>query len=83
MGRGDWDGTLNFNTVNGSIEVELPAGVSTDVSAATVNGSMSSDFPLTIQGKFSMKNMHGTIGNGGRGLDLNTVNGSIELKQGG
>lgn len=83
MGRGDWDGTLNFNTVNGSITVDLPAGVNTEVSAATVNGSMSTDFPLTVKGKFSMKNMRGTIGSGGRELDMNTVNGSIELKSGG
>lgn len=80
MGRGDWDGTLDFNTVNGSITVELPEGVNTEVSAATVNGSMGSDFPLTIKGKFSMKNMHGTIGSGGREIDMNTVNGSIHLK---
>lgn len=83
MGRGDWDGTLNFNTVNGSITVRLPSDVNTEVSAATVNGHMESDFPLTVKGKFSMKNMHGTIGSGGRELDLNTVNGSIHLKSGG
>jgi len=83
MGRGDWDGTLNFNTVNGSITVRLPSDVNTEVSAATVNGHMESDFPLTVKGKFSMKNMHGTIGSGGRELDMNTVNGSVELKSGG
>jgi hypothetical protein len=83
MGRADWEGTLSFNTVNGSITVDLPAGVSTEVSAATVNGHMESDFPLTVKGKFSMKNMHGTIGNGGRELKMNTVNGSVELKSGG
>lgn len=83
MGRADWTGTLNFNTVNGSITVNLPEGVNTEVSAATVNGDMGSDFPLTIKGRFSMKNMHGTIGSGGRELDLNTVNGSIHLKSGG
>jgi len=83
MGRGDWDGSLNFNTVNGSITVNLPAGVNTEVSAATVNGSMNTDFPLTVKGAFSMKNMHGTIGSGGRELDMATVNGSIHLKSGG
>lgn len=83
MGRADWDGTLDFNTVNGSITVNLPDGVSTDVSASTVNGSMNTDFPLTVTGKFSMKNMHGTIGNGGRGIEMATVNGSIHLKSGG
>jgi DUF4097 and DUF4098 domain-containing protein YvlB len=83
MGRADWDGTLSFNTVNGSITVNLPDGVSTDVSASTVNGSMNTDFPLTVKGRFSNKNMHGTIGTGGRELEMATVNGSIHLKSGG
>jgi hypothetical protein len=30
-----------------------------------------------------MKNMKGTIGSGGRDLDMATVNGSIHLKSGG
>jgi Toastrack DUF4097 len=82
MGSADWNGTLSFNTVNGNITVSLPEGVSTDVSAATVNGSMNTDFPLTIKGRFSTKSMHGTIGSGGRDLELETVNGSIHLKNG-
>jgi hypothetical protein len=83
MGRADWDGTLHFNTVNGSITVNLPDGVNADVSAATVNGGMETDFPLTVSGRFSMKSMKGTIGSGGRGLEMETVNGSIQLKSGG
>jgi hypothetical protein len=83
MGRANWDGKLSFNTVNGSITVNLPPGVNTEVSASTVNGSMNTDFPLTIKGRFSMKNMHGTIGSGGRELEMETVNGSIHLKSGG
>lgn len=82
MDRGDWNGTLDFNTVNGSITVRLPDDVNTDVSASTVNGSLDTDFPLTVQGKFSMKNMRGTIGSGGRDLEMETVNGSIHLKRG-
>ncbi len=81
LGRADWTGKLEFSTVNGGIRVELPADVSTEVSASTVNGSMETDFPLTVSGRFSMKNMRGTIGQGGRSLELETVNGSIELKR--
>ena len=83
MGRADWSGTTSFNTVNGSITVKLPSGASTDVSASTVNGGMETDFALTVKGKFSMKNMKGTIGDGGRKLQMETVNGSIHLKSGG
>ena len=40
VGRADWDGSLEFETVNGNITVELPDGVGADVTAATVNGSI-------------------------------------------
>jgi DUF4097 and DUF4098 domain-containing protein YvlB len=44
---------------------------------------METDFPLTIQGRFSNRSMTGTIGDGGRDLNLETVNGSIRLKKSG
>ncbi len=83
MGRADWDGTMSFNTVNGSITVSLPGNANADISAATVNGGMETDFPITVSGRFSMKSMKGTIGSGGRELEMETVNGSIHLKRGG
>ena len=83
MGRADWTGDLDFETVNGSITVEMPASVGAHVKASTVNGGMETDFPLTIQGKFSNRKMEGTIGGGGRDLNLETVNGSIRLKKSG
>ena len=73
-------GPWALTTVNGSIAARLPATVDADVSAALVNGVMSSDYPLT---ETSPGEWHGTIGSGGRELDMNTVNGSIELKSGG
>lgn len=83
MGRADWTGDLDFETVNGSITVEMPASAGARVKASTVNGGMETDFPLTIQGKFSNRKMEGTIGDGGRDLNLETVNGSIRLKKSG
>ena len=38
---------------------------------------------VSIQGKFSNRKMEGTIGDGGRDLNLETVNGSIRLKKSG
>lgn len=81
LGRADWSGDLDFNTVNGSIVLDLPADLSATVSAQTVNGSIHTDFPLTVKGRFSSKKLSGTIGDGGRELDLQTVNGSIELNR--
>ena len=68
-------------TVNGSIKLNLPAGLSTEVKARTVNGDISTEFPLTVVGRFSRKQLDGSIGGGGRTLELHTVNGGIALRQ--
>jgi DUF4097 and DUF4098 domain-containing protein YvlB len=81
MGRADWQGTTSFTTVNGSITLEVPDPFNADVSASTVNGGIETDFPITIQGRFGQRRMHGTIGTGGRDLELETVNGSIRLRR--
>jgi hypothetical protein len=38
---------------------------------------------LTITGRFGHRRLNGTIGNGGRRLELSTVNGSIKLRKAG
>jgi len=81
MGRADWSGEMSFKTVNGSIDVSMPASLSADVEVKTLNGSISSDFPLTVQGTFSRRHMSGTIGGGGRSLQLETVNGSVNIRR--
>jgi DUF4097 and DUF4098 domain-containing protein YvlB len=81
VGRGDWSGPAEFSTVNGSVTVTLPGSVNADVSASTVNGDISTDFPLTVRGRFGPRRMTGTIGSGGRALNLKTVNGSISIER--
>ena len=82
IGRGDWTGALKFETVNGDLTLTAPEGLSTDVEASTVNGSVDSDFPITVRGRMERRHLRGTIGNGGRSLELTTVNGGIELRKG-
>jgi hypothetical protein len=82
MGRADWSNDLEFSTVNGGITLILPGKLDTDVRATTVNGDIESDYPLMISGKFGPRRLRGTIGAGGRGLMLSTVNGEIRLKKG-
>lgn len=82
MGRADWSSDLAFKTVNGSIRLTLPRAASTTVDAETVNGSIETDFELTGV-KATKRTLRGTIGGGGRGLSLETVNGSIHINQGG
>lgn len=81
LGRADWRGDVEFDTVNGRITVDLPAGADVEVDASTVNGSMSTEFPLTIRGKWGPRHMSGTIGQGGRSLSLTTVNGNMNLRR--
>ena len=81
MGRSDWSGTLSFKTVNGSITVEMPGDLNTDVRFRSVNGRLQCDFPLTLQGSIGRGRVSGTIGKGGRELNLETVNGSAELRR--
>jgi DUF4097 and DUF4098 domain-containing protein YvlB len=81
FGRSDWNGTMKLATVNGGIDVTMPDGLSADVQAATVNGDISTDFPITVVGKFGRRKLSGTVGSGGRLLEMNTVNGGIELKK--
>ena len=81
MGRANWNENLSFHTVNGAILIEMPSDLHADVSATTVNGGLSSDWPMTIRGRWGPKHMNGKIGNGGRELSLETVNGDIELRR--
>jgi len=81
MGRADWTDGLEFQTVNGAIELSLPASLSAEVEAETLNGDIQTDFPLTVTGRFSKRHLTGTIGGGGRELRLKTVNGSVHLRR--
>lgn len=81
LGNANWTGTLDFKTINGEITLNLPADTSADVRAETLNGDISTDFQMTIQGRITGKRLTGTIGSGGRALDLKTINGSIRLRR--
>lgn len=82
MGRANWANELEFSTVNGGITLIMPGKLDTEVRANTVNGEIESDYPLTISGRFGPRRVRGTIGAGGRTLNLSTVNGEIRLKKG-
>jgi len=81
LGRADWTGALKLKTVNGGIDVFVPASLSADVKASTVNGDIQTDFPLTVTGRITRRSIQGTIGSGGRQLEMETVNGGIELRK--
>ena len=78
LGRADWTGKLELQTVNGGITVQMPEGASTEIDAETVNGSIRTDFEVGGK-RQSRRHLAGTIGSGGRRLEMETVNGSIEI----
>ena len=82
MGRADWPNGATFKTVNGGITLTLPSAVDAELRAEVLNGSIKSDFPVTVTGQVSRRRLDGRIGNGGRELNLSTVNGSIRLLKG-
>jgi hypothetical protein len=81
IGSAAWSDSLAFKTVNGSITLDLPGDTSADVRATTVNGDISTDFPIQVVGRFGPRRLNGTIGGGGRSLQLETVNGSVTLRK--
>jgi hypothetical protein len=72
-------GAVVLRTINGSLTLELPARVDASVEARTLNGAIESDYPLEESGRFVGHHSKGTIGTGGRRIELNAVNGSIRL----
>ncbi|HEX8146230.1 MAG TPA: hypothetical protein VF591_03425 [Pyrinomonadaceae bacterium] len=82
LGSADWPAGLEFKTVNGGIDLTLPAGLNARVEAKTLNGEITSDFPMTVTGAFSRRRLSATIGSGGdRQLILETVNGSVQIRR--
>lgn len=81
LGRSSFADDVEFETVNGSITIEMPEGLNADFRASTVNGGIDSDFPILVTGKVSRRSLRGSIGEGGPELRLSTVNGSIRLRK--
>jgi DUF4097 and DUF4098 domain-containing protein YvlB len=63
------------------VQLDAPADLSADVDAETTNGGIETDFPLTINKGLVGKHVHGTIGQGGRRVELHTTNGSVKLRK--
>jgi DUF4097 and DUF4098 domain-containing protein YvlB len=75
------DNDVEASTSNAGITVRLPASVSATVKAHTSNGSVTSDFEVAAKGTFGKGQLEGTIGSGGKVLDLSTSNGAIRLEK--
>ncbi|MGP8246821.1 MAG: DUF4097 family beta strand repeat-containing protein [Bryobacteraceae bacterium] len=79
MDRVAQDKPTYFSTLNGSIDVTLPADLKARVKFDTLNGSIFSDFDITLApgARIGMGASHGSLRNG-RGLE-GSINGGGEL----
>ena len=75
------EGEMKFTTVNGRVRVEMPENLNASVEMETMHGSISSDYPVQLSGTFGPRRAQGTIGRGGPRIELETLNGSIELRK--
>ena len=78
LGTADWTGETAFETVNGSITVDIPSDASTDIEVRTSNGRITSELPITVR-RSTRGRLEGTLGAGGRTLTVTTVNGAVRL----
>ena len=78
--QSNWTGELEIKSMNGSVTVVLPANASTEINATTMNGRIESDWSLETSGWLRNK-ARGTIGSGGRKLELSTMNGAIRIRR--
>lgn len=73
------DARVVAETVNGSVQAELPADLNAELLLKTVNGRITTEFPVKLTGKVSEHELRGTVGGGGGRVELKTVNGSVML----
>jgi DUF4097 and DUF4098 domain-containing protein YvlB len=73
-------GNIEVETVNGSIKLYLPESFNAAITADTLQGSISNEFGLEVKkNSFIGRNLRGKIGDGGNLVNLDSVNGSINV----
>ncbi|MBC8085695.1 MAG: DUF4097 family beta strand repeat protein [Phycisphaerae bacterium] len=81
MGSFNSTDDLEYETVNGSVTLELPSNFGGQMELSTVNGRVNTDFPITITGTLSPRRLRGSIGTGSARIRASTVNGSVTLRR--
>lgn len=73
---------VELESVNGRIELTLPASTAARINAKSVNGAISNDFGLEAEKhRGHGHELHGRVGDGGGSVELSTVNGRITIRK--
>ncbi|WP_444994828.1 DUF4097 family beta strand repeat-containing protein [Aliikangiella sp. IMCC44359] len=71
---------IDIDSVNGNIQLHIPADSNASIDASTVSGSLSNEFNIQVnKHKFVGSDMRGKIGSGGVDIELENVNGKISV----
>jgi DUF4097 and DUF4098 domain-containing protein YvlB len=74
-------GRIELETVNGSCKLILPSNAAFDLDADTVNGRINCDFPITLESS-GKRELRGSVGGGGTHVNLESVNGGLDVDKG-
>jgi DUF4097 and DUF4098 domain-containing protein YvlB len=73
--------SVELNSVNGSLDITIPSDSKAEIDANTVSGGIHNDFGLHEKGhQFVGHTLRGELGGGGTHVNLNNVNGRIEIR---
>lgn len=77
------DQAIELESVNGSLDLAVPGHADAEVRAETVHGRIRNDFGLEEEkDEWIGSSLKGTLGRGGARVELENVNGSINIRQG-
>jgi DUF4097 and DUF4098 domain-containing protein YvlB len=73
------DGLIDISTVNGTLDLDIPTDTSARVAANVVNGSIHVHNLSLTDSTSTKTSLRGTLGSGRGRIDLNAVNGTIDV----
>jgi hypothetical protein len=72
--------SVDLETVNGRVKVEIPSNANATIRADSLNGEITNDLGLPVKkGKHVGRDLHGRIGTGETALLLSSVNGGLYI----
>jgi len=78
-----WEGTgLDAQTVNGPVNLSIPANYSAHLETGTVNGPFDVDFPMMVTIRGQLNRISSDLGSGGAPVRVLTTNGPVQVRRG-